>query len=420
MYRRNGRYTDDIAADDIFGATLATLIIIAVVAVVASLFGWLIYASNQDADRNYNEAVAEFNTHSEAERAIIAPYFSYTLPEGETSFELKEVDETPYWTHVLHLLPYGIGLTVIILSAATFIAYWHEKSRRYRLADLPFRTIYGWLLFFAMFVGWPILLVSRIGMILKIVPERRREKRAVEEAAKKMLDQPAPSPELVGRRNQKAEAAYVAYVVRGRVKAHQDILKDLNARKASIEDKIRSYGQYLRDSQRQRGEIQAELAAAEKLEPEEATKERAKREWEAIRQMRGVSSVSTQKTRGKQPNALIIQVDVRVPYKNNLYDFGDYRISIMGDRYQCTRVRSGIRSDASSSAPDYNESGGFCFGSRRYEISEYVQKGRYLEAITLMIDSLHSVNDSYAEEMIPYCFRKVATIEQAKQRLQTT
>lgn len=34
-----------------------------------------------------------------------------------------------------------------------------------------------------------------------------------------------------------------------------------------------------------------------------------------------------------------------------------------------------------------------------------------------MVDCLHSVNSEEAEEMIPYCFRKVSTVEKAKCRL---
>ena len=92
------------------------------------------------------------------------------------------------------------------------------------------------------------------------------------------------------------------------------------------------------------------------------------------------------------------------------------RMWVLSD-FSCKRLRSGKRLDAASNAPDYNESSGFCFGRRRSLIQEYVEEAQYLEALTLMIDSLHSVNDPDVEREIPNCFRKAKEFKRAKRRL---
>ena len=146
---------------------------------------------------------------------------------------------------------------------------------------------------------------------------------------------------------------------------------------------------------------------------------RAEEEWNAIREMRGVMGLSVKKERGEKSKKLMIYVRVQVPYDGELYDFGDYQIRLLGNSSRCICVRSGIRKDATSRAPAYSSGVGdsFCFGSRRDEIDSYMWRGRYVEAITLMIDCLHSVNGADVEAKIPYCFRKVSRVKRAKARI---
>ena len=230
---------------------------------------------------------------------------------------------------------------------------------------------------------------------------------------------------LSGPMAQRAKGLYIQYITTDRIASH-DAERDSIA--ARIEQLKAENTEYRNGFQRTRKELTEAQQALENLRLESTTENalRAEQEWEQIRQMRGVYSLSTQKagpgkgkrdSKGRKLQKLLIGVRVRVEYDGELYDFGDYRIEIEGTNFRAIRTRSGVRMNATDRSPDYNESGGFCFGSRRYEIAEYIQKGRLLEAITLMIDSLHSVNSEEVEAAIPKCFRRVKTIEKAKRRL---
>lgn len=127
-------------------------------------------------------------------------------------------------------------------------------------------------------------------------------------------------------------------------------------------------------------------------------------EWEAIKNMRGVTDIYYD----EDEETLCIDVAVRVPYKGEVYDFGDYSIKIHRDEIECPRNRSGVREDWKGGYPDYcYDDGDFCLGDREGSITKFISEQRLREAIILVIDCLHSVNDEEEAEDIPNCFRRI-------------
>ena len=74
--------------------------------------------------------------------------------------------------------------------------------------------------------------------------------------------------------------------------------------------------------------------------------------------------------------------------------------------------------DYTSRAPLYHiHNNNFCFGDSLSTISDYLRDGRYVEAITLMIECMHSTNNDYDAAQIPNCFRKISTVEKAERKI---
>lgn len=413
---RNGR-SSDVNFKCVYKRTLVAIIVCA----VFFGFGVLIAASEntRDSDIKFNEYVTEYNALPEDTRVAAAPFIKYAVPEGQTTLNYTEVDE-PFGVQLAGAMPFVTMLFLLITSLTTFFSYWYEKRDDYFLADLPLRKPYGWFLLVSIAAGLPFLAVSAVRMIrYKYRKETKPEKEAI---AKQLtsgdVTYEKPDSKVVQVRMRKARNKYVNYRINGRQKAIQHQCEELERRETEQRTELAELGKKIQRQQLLIGETAAEkkrLSGAKVTEKE--TREKALAEWETIMQMRGVSFVSVRQPKGTGIQPLTIDVKVRVPYKKNLYDFGDYRVQIDASGFTCKRFRSGIKTNASNNSPNYNESSGFCFGSRRYAIEDYIINGRLLEAITLIIDSLHEVNDEYAESQIPNCFRRVVEVKRVERWL---
>ncbi|MCL2444735.1 hypothetical protein FWD07_01265 [Candidatus Saccharibacteria bacterium] len=415
MVLRCGDYSD-IDWKEVFGKTLWALI---VYVVLFGLICFIIWAGCTRAETmEFNEYAEAFNVLSEDEREMFAPLvrFRDSLSEEENLFPLRTLRD-PVGTLIGRLIWLAIVIALPILSLVTFLAYWYEKDSRYRLANLPLSKIYGWVLLLAMFAAWPILVISGIMMLVARYGWSKREKKAIEEQVQEELDYKQPSVSERIKTMRSARQQYVRYRAKGRMDAwlheKQEIQEAIDREKKHLQ----ACGKRVQESQKRLSEYKAQMEGMGSGPiSEEDTRARAAAEWDIISEMRGVSSIVSRKTQKSGQKSLIIDVAVRVPYKGDLYDFGDYRISIGNADFSCRRIRSGVRLNALSRSPDYNQSSGFCFGGRRSAIDDYVKNGRLLEAITLIIDSLHSVNEG-VEVDIPHCFRKISTIERARRKI---
>lgn len=133
-------------------------------------------------------------------------------------------------------------------------------------------------------------------------------------------------------------------------------------------------------------------------------------EWRVIRNIRSIVDVRYNDIF----KHLEFDVEVRVPYDGEIYDFGDYTLCLVQDADEiiCFRTRSGVRDDwKRGEDPDYYCYAGnyFRFEERRRNfISWSMQHNKLLEVIMDAIDCLHSVEDEDLEK-IPKCFRKVVS-----------
>lgn len=352
MKRRKKGYYDDIGAECIYPDVLAVGIIMFIIcAVIVGLTALLCYSEKANIQAHNTKAQA-VNALPHESREIIKEYYDAEGFDEETLL-IKEKDPPGYqlkdiiWIEVIVSLA-GI---VIIMSIATFYCYCRQKRSYYRICDLPFDKLYGWLLFLSMFVCWPIIFASWLGSFPEIQKLRERERTTVKEVAQQEINE-----EMLYARQQavrfpkKAERGYINYRVKGRLVACQEYKKTVTNQIAEAKGQLRRLGEGVSDQQKKIGKLQAELQSLEKMDlSEPATRRNAKAEFEAIKVMRGVSSI---KYVGKD---LEILVKVRVPYKKQLYDFGDYVIRLSGDSFSCKRKRSGVKLDATSNMPTNND-----------------------------------------------------------------
>lgn len=422
LNRRPRKYYPDIEPSDLLseGATLLLLVVL-----VVSIIGYLIVIAYIDDSYNstikHNEIAQAFNALSLRERQTIAKWDDSLeiVDDGAYVIELQP-EPTPKKTRFLRAFLITLAIDITLISLITFMSYCEEKYSSYFIADLPLGSVYGWVLLIVMYAGWPFLLISAIRMWFYFRPKNQAEKEAVENQARVELSEEqvyalAQSPEI--RFPKQARKAYIQYRVKGCAEAQRKLIEAAEDKVAKAKRSISDYGKEIQRLQHEYGEAKAELNQLAGIKDyANITRAQAKAEWEALAEMRGVARITAKKKRGDRPDKIFILVKVRVPYRGDVYDFGDYQITLAGSTYKCMRLRSGVKVNHTSTSPDYNESSGFCFGSRRYTIIEYLEQGKTIEAVTLMIDCLHSVNDG-AEEEIPYCFRKVETVERTKRRL---
>lgn len=415
QYRRNGYY-DDIEARFILPKALIAVVCTVLLILFIFLFNCADHNENISENETYNQYANAYNELSVEERTVVRPFMSYEdkIDEETGLLPLADCSKVYIRDYIFRYRHIIIGILLIVYSVAIFVMYIKQKSNYY-FADLPLKNPYCLFLLLSMFLFWPLFIYGRIRMYLQSRSVMSAEKQAIYDQARQALLEEA-KPKIGETENARAEKAYINYILRGREKARASQINDVDERLEQTNRNLQYSANEVREYQQQKSALLAEKKRLENsFEPTEQYSERARKEWGAIREMRGVTGLYVEK-KGKQ-QCLVIKVCVRVPYDGELYDFGDYKIKLYPDSYKCERTRSGVRLDATSKRPDYNEPSGFCFGNRHSLINKYVRNARYLEALTLMIDSLHSVNGEGVEREIPYCFRKVRKFERAKRRL---
>lgn len=414
MKRREPKYCGDI--DSIlavpFGVDFTLLVICALLFIVCYFA-----QTNAEDVKTYNAQAKAFNALPRAEREIMQPFCSEDLSEEDLIIEFKDPPQS--FDDLLKMVfPWFIRIELVLFVILTFGCYWHEKGKSYHLADLPLRSIYGWVILLIILpVGWPFLLCSRLIMWFEARDGKKAEKLELKQLAKISLTlEKQPSKPIFSER---AKNLYLKFRTENALKAKISRESKLRQQIADQKADIVNYGKRISELQREIGKKQAELKELENSTlAQNNSKSAALSEWEQILHMRGIAEVTASRRNAKDKGQFVrVTIHVRVPYRNNLYDFGDYEVTFFKDHFQSRQLRSGVRKDASTTRPTYRDDHyGFCFGSRLSTIETYARNGRIIEALTIIIDCLHSVN-SGDEEYIPRCYRKVEIIERTKQRL---
>lgn len=415
MHRRTPKDNWDI--DEVLFMPIVLTIVLVIIG--AAIFALCYFTQTKAEDvQNYNAEAEIFNALPKSDREIFQTFCKEDLLDNDLLIEPKEMPISAKQMFKI-AFPWFLLISFIICVVATFINYWYEKDSNYHLADLPLGSAYGWVLLVLILpIGWPFLLSSRIIMWYESRPHEKAETAELERLAREELT--LEGNLQTAKFNDRAKRVYTefrtAHFRDSKLQAEKELRDKIAHQKSDISD----YGRRIANLQRELGITQAELKKVEAITPNrEATKSEAQSEWQQIIDMRGVAKITASKRKAKPSQRFLrILIKVRVPYKNELYDFGDYEVTFFETCFKCRRVRSGIKLNHTNTHPVYpDRTYDFCFGSRRYDIEDYARNGRIIEALTLIIDCFHSVN-SGDEEYIPGCYRKVKTIERTKKRLE--
>lgn len=368
-----------------------------------------------DSIEKYNQAVTTFNQLPKSTRQALDPVISGKLSKAA---KLSPKDLPWKFSDLLPKLVEYLPLALLIFSAVVLLAYWNLHNKDFRLADFPFRTMLGWEIFLTSLpIGWPFYLVSRIAMYCDLHGLKTAEKAKVKRLAKENLTfEPAATTPIY---DPSAQHVYVKFRTQHFRDIQQQKIFVLNEKIVQTKYQIQEHGQAIAKLQRTLGEQQSQLRELEALKTNrEVSKNQAQSEWQQILTMRGVTKITASKRKARKKNQFLrVLIKVRVPYHSRLYDFGDYEVTFYEGHFTCKKVRSGVRRDNTNVRVVYNDPKyDFCFGSRRDTIEGYAANGCIIEALTLIIDSFHSVNPG-DEHYIPGCYREVRTVERAERRL---
>lgn len=425
--RENGKTYENI--DQLAQSMLRAIgCVLAIYLVVFGLTFLIVIFHNKDIREN-NQTATEFNALSLKERQLITHYLSDPEQEehAESDYKMELQTETTSQAMV-HFFKWMLLSCCIGLSLACLGFYWRKsRSDGYFLANFPYWQRSGWVVFFiSLLTGWPFYLVSFVKLRCYDFDAYQAEKTALQQIAADELEREFQA-QRVQSFGKKAHRQFLAYRVRNRAEGVNRAIENVQDQLRGCQNNLHNYGNDIQRIQNKIGGLNAQLRELQAVDCQPATtRALAEDEWQQIIQMRGVRQIYTDRKKSKQSahskrrsqNQLYIIIAVRLVYLDELYDLGDYKITLQDTRFSVTCCRSGQKVNATSSAPIYRCSGEFCFGPRRSEIHQYFQEGRIVEMLSLIIDSLHHVNPS-EKCMIPKCFRKVKTIDQVKRQLKT-
>lgn len=417
MKERPAKYYNDVNAKKVVWQAMrgSLLFFVILTAIVWAVYGIeYIYPNLSiqhqiETTQKENQKIEKFNQLPEESRSIVKdllPNLNWKEDESKLKTEampkadiVDYVSKRPLWAQLWVSL-----IALIIFLLLTTVYYWAKTD--YYLADFPLDTHYGKLLLvLCLPLGWPFICVSLVQMRRRfgkrtkptVATNQTTETRHTEEKS-------APAP-VETKVNVSNEEDYIkirtTFFTKVQERAIRDVAESINITK----DDLKTYGDKIQTLQKHLGQLTAKqkyLDEAKKAHPT-LDRQTALDELEQIRKMRGVTEIIP----CPEKSRIDIIVKIRVPYQGSIYDFGDYKIRLWHDNCNTVRLRCGVKEDATSTAPYYHDGSEFCFGNRRNEIIRYSKEGRIIEALTLMIDCMHSVNEGDQQD-IPHCFKRVS------------
>lgn len=410
MERRKPKEYSDIGFKEVF---LWPVIIVVLATVLLAAFGAanILPGDGPEEATAYNELVTEFNAWPREQRELvcaIAKHEAATTLSGQMKkdlmLKLEDVPEKSKLDEWKELLPIASVTVIVLFFIAVVFFYWMKADNTYYFCDLPLDTAYGWFLLLMLLpAGWLFLLASW------------RRMRAAEKGVLRTLrilngEEKWPDKESLTMEKPLRRATYRKQAkddfVKMRTKNSERREEKLKEAVEEKEDRLRSYSAEIVKVQRSLGKAQAKLREFQTTKPsEDISRSEALAEWDQLLQMRGVTRVSVENDKEVSNSQFVaIIIKARVPYEGILYDFGDYEVRLYsyGD-FEINLLRSGA---IGSGVMLYETRKGFCFGDRYSEIKEYMSQGRILEAMTLIVDSLHTVNPE-SEHKISGRYRRV-------------
>lgn len=352
-----------------------------------------------------------------------------------------------------------LGMLIIFIG---YLASLGEDGgfRRHYLMDLPWKQLWPYpLIILTLPVGLPFYLVSmvriavaRVRLLRWFRPAQTApvapgntaddadvvEHRTTVPMARIMLDddmyeteynyvsRPRTTSEVIGSlKDINAPVAARQTYIQMRTKKHDDRLMQRKHEAEEIVedilDSLRRYGDSIKNLQRQLPAKRNEVKTIQAMLEERANtgagvkQEEIEREFDKVLALPGVVAI------GVVNDTIVVEVKAVIDYEGEQYDGGTWRIWFSFDGYYLNsrEIRRGVRKTwlAANSGrrgvyPDYHmpHDTTFCFGGRKNDIDQYIQKGMYFEAIQLAVNCMNSVNED-DKENIPAALKKLSSKE---------
>ena len=371
-----GNYELDLK--ETFHKSLTPIIIIMVLAGLILGFVALVCSEEKESYLNYSDFIAVANKDlTNEQRKSLATVVSLVSEDDIGEDGLFVEHEKPFYFSELMSKSWLalILILLILLSISTSIVYWTSRDKDYYLADLPLNIGWSYYIIVSNFATWPVLFISailfwRFKYKVKIASS--------EENAKRL-----PEVEAVFEKDD-----FIKYCT-GNMQI-DSFIDSAERRVSEVQRTINDYARKIKDLQTDLSQRQAELNELlyqkSTLSDTSYTEKQFASDFEQIKSMRGVQQIFV------RHDSLIIRVRVVYPYKEMLYDFGDYEVLISGTSFRAQMVRDNIGDPGFGQSYNYYGTGDFCFGNRRDEISSYISQNRIVEAMELIIDCLYYVN----------------------------
>ncbi len=417
---RLGQY-DELDLKEIWKTGGVFLLAAVIVAMIILGVSALIIAADNSTNRSYNEAAERYNALDLEQRQLVWEFFGggYKKDVDPETYLIPLKDIRPFVQRIQAMSKFWPGLVlaaIVLISGCMAYTYYKQRDKKYYFVDFPMRTVGEVLTFCAMFAALPFMLVSGCCLLCRKLNLFQLERKEVQKLAKAELSEEdiaqimLPKP---ARCTAKMRYAYYQARTARTQELHQQALEVAKHAVDGYRQDLAELGRRVQAVQRNLGTAQTKLEDLQRAQVAAITNEQSDAELRAILGMRGVAWVKPPDKKHRNEYLLKVLVKVRVSYQGDLYDFGDYVIIFKTTDFECNHARSGRKLNATSLDPDYSTLSGFCFGTRSETITEYVEEGRIVEAMALIVDSLHSVNSESIRSRIPDCFRKVKTVRRA-------
>lgn len=183
--------------------------------------------------------------------------------------------------------------------------------------------------------------------------------------------------------------------------------KKLKAEALALRDESKNLSEQLKTAQLELSKSKARLNKLREHKEDAGfdsyTYEQAKNDFQQLKSMRGVCQIFVDDTDTMLYYGSVkektLKIYVRATYARGryLYDLGDYMIDISQSQisdleWEVNRIRFKGQSGYGGRH--------FCFGDRFFDICDYIERGRIVEAVEIMIECLHYVNEGRDQETI--------------------